>query len=188
MFQCNNDERPPSTLIRFITHTMIMKKLFTKRSKGCIRQDFIDIIFGTMERNIERAVKRRMQPGYKKEVGGQAKVIVGCLQENQWQIYKAQWKVSSNPPKPSKRSFKVPGFHNKVREHNEILAWDCDMPAFSHKRIWWVNKWIDQLRLTWRAWLYTFAIRWNSYTGAVSVVFEYCTQFYSPVNHCWQDV
>lgn len=159
-----------------------------RRLSGCVEEGFLRELFGTLEKNIEREVKWRMQPGYKKEVTGKSRMYVGSMTENQWVAYKLQKRQAGAPTwKERNRAQKVPSFSTRERvyECTNMIEWSSELPSLSHNSHWWVNKWRDEIGVIWRAWLISFGLVWNSFTGAIYIIFEYRCQHYSYINDSW---
>lgn len=159
------------------------------KSDGCVEEEHLKKLFGTIERNIERMTKHRMQAGYKRHVDGRSNLLVGCLQPNQWRIFKKELKTNRTPQPTRKRSFNVPSFDDeRVKERYEKIRWERHLPIFRHNSAWWVNKWPDAMLNIWRAWLVNLTIIYNSYTCAVTISFDYMVQFYNETNCVWQSI
>lgn len=156
---------------------------------GSLDHAILRELFSNIDRNIERLVLVRAQPGFKKEVGGRSRLFVGSLQENQWEIYK-QSKSVHHAPKQRRRNYKIPGntMEERLKERLETLEWETagNFPPLFHKEVWWITKWFDPKdKIIWRSWLRKFSITWNSYHSTVYVGFEYVTQHYSKDMNCW---
>lgn len=165
-----------------------VETFFYSKPECCMEPGFLQWTFFTMDRAIIRQAMIRSQAGWKKEVGttskSKVKILVGSLQEPQWNAYKQSkepFSCDSNchfvPRKMSKTGFGC----DRLEERTEMLIWDAssnhEFPPLAGVSQWYLNKWMDDTIL-WRAWLIKFAIKWNSYNGTVQIAFEYRTQHY----------
>jgi hypothetical protein len=168
------------------THIDYRTTIYRKRL-GCAEEAYLKYLFLEMEQNIERVLKHRCQPGYVKEIGANARMYVGSMTHNQWEIYKSAKKQSSTPPDAVRsKKFKVPGFDDlKVPETHEYIEWESTLPRFEHNPCWWINKWVDDMSTCWRSWILCFSLVWNSFNQSVYITFKYRCQHYSHHYQRW---
>ena len=159
----------------------------TKKHDGEMDEKYLCILFKSIEYNIVRAIRLRSLPGFKKEIETDAKVVVGCLQENQWKVFRDLLISKQEPKDISIRKHRLPGFQDdKICEYRETLLWGDDYPAsLYNEEAWFINKWVDGNNVTWRAFVTEFGIRYNSYNGTINIMFEYKTQHFSKSFKRW---
>ena len=145
--------------------------------------------------NIIRLALHRSIPGYSKTAGtAQTKLIVGILQENQWEHYKyMKLNVPNDKQVPRVRVRKAskPRFcGKKIGEKIEHMDWDIgkdqELPIIGHRSDWYFNKWKDGSSV-WRSWLTSFSIVWCSFYGTVYISFRFRTQHYKTASGLWCD-
>jgi hypothetical protein len=158
------------------------------KDDGGMEPAFLEQLFFTMEHNMVRLARYRCQPQYTKEVGDNMIIVpklpVGHLQERQWNEYKKRKLANEDrKPKPGSKKVSKPGFNWTLKERIEFLQWkaprsELDFPVLAGQNRWFVLKWTDGKRI-WRAWLVSFYISWNSFTGQVGFGMRYRCQHHN---------
>ena len=146
--------------------------------------------FDEIDRRIERLVKVRMIPYYRKEVTGLNHCVVGVCSLSEWKEY-ISWKCHLvEPSKKPKRRLKLPSFDldNSMRYKLRKVEWTSgNIPPLGHKKVWWYFKWKSDSYL-FRSFLSTFTLCYNDFLDTVNIEFQYRTHFYHSESKSWSTI
>ena len=163
-----------------------------KKQFGSIDEDELERKFKEIDLRIHRRVNIRMNPRFCKSVTGTARIDVGFLSNNEYNLYLRQLSSSVRPSVVRERKLKIAGFHSyrKMRESIITASWkDSKFPHLSHKNHWFFTKWLNRgTNEVFRSYLTEFSIAHNSFTGSVRIMFNYDTAFYNERSQKWVQI
>ena len=159
---------------------------------GCLNRSYLFQVFKEIDLRIEKLVRCRILPSFKKEVTLRNNCVVGCLSVQQWMEY-INLKNGAIPSKTQQLKSKIPSFDKYTcvyRKYTRRVCWNYgNLPKLLHKDVWWYMKWkLEDRNISYRAYVMNFALVHNSYLGTISVEFTYATQLFSKSCKQWMTI
>jgi hypothetical protein len=132
---------------------------------------------------------QRCLPSFKKEINGNARMVVGVLEDEEWAEFSRR-KMFGLPGRCSCRKVTFPTPQFLAQDDVTTLQWrGSNLPPLHHAARWGKLKWIlEGTSILMRASIADFALVRNGWTGIVRVHFTYRTETYDWPTGKWREI